>query len=680
MVSKLNKRLSQLSQNSEELVGIIGFLKAFLLSFTFIFIVGLVFSYSPDDVYPSPEAEAADSRARLLEFSIFGSFLSDNFRNLHPELFEDAEDSEESNKSESGFPDMNNIGNYVMSFFTGSFLKIFSLPFLFWPMWLLACFAGYSTLKKLVSKPIGSGLLDVLGIPNKPFYSGIYAPLRPNGSISCTDLSSPGLACPPLTEPQRAHSHDLARILRRYKAFNQTNLELVRVVLAHEDFPSTVPFEKSVDDIPTEDEDNEGTFVSNKDGTLLESTLMGLPAILAAHLELKQLFKTGAFDQKGPLPFEAVTAGIELKKSKLKDQKFGMLANTLLGHITPARARAISSLPSTLIATAFLACEAGKALVFERSGTEFSRISLYPHLQARAVLHSVQSYHHEYKGDGKLIVRQAIVCSRRHGDFGRAFLPIGMPIQSRAIRDWLEILYCNREQQAHLAELCELEAHLEEIHINFQNGLLEKLESEKGKLPKFWKGFRHKANVLIPLDSMLEVCFQDIEDKRVDHIMSLMKSSRPLFLSLSISSRLPGFKRQAIEAAKFGEGFGETLEQMKKLKGGEKTVARWRIIRRMLTRYNWLSTRVGDDPVPQEGFVRALVLDRSESQFEPSAIKFEHAVPLRNRRFDELLGANWKKEFYQEEISQSDMKICTTLESYEKVVGENKNRAQEVFS
>ncbi len=191
----------------------------------------------------------------------------------------------------------------------------------------------------------------------------------------------------------------------------------------------------------------------------------------------------------------------------------------------------------------------------------------------------------------------------------------------------------------------------------------------------FWKGQAFKSVVIFPLDSLMELTFANIEKTRLKRIVELMDDTRELQGSLSISARLPGFKRQAMEAAKWKTQIGNILTELKSQKGGERLVEKWMILRRMLTRYNWLSTRIGDDAVPTDGLVEAILIDRTKPE-TPEVIGLDAVAPLRQRRFKELLGENWEREFYQSVIHPRDIKVYINSEEFKRDLAKKMTQAQ----
>jgi hypothetical protein len=291
-------------------------------------------------------------------------------------------------------------------------------------------------------------------------------------------------------------------------------------------------------------------------------------------------------------------------------------------------------------------------------------------------MQSIVPYHTDYTGDQRLTVRQAILCARRHGDFGRAFLPVSMSRHSRALRDWLEILYAHPNRRQDTAALAELDAHLEELSLSFRGELKKRLEEERHRSHgdekiSWWKGIIYKSELLIPLKDLTRIALTGVSQARLARVAHLLHSTRKLQANLSISARLPGFRRQAEEAEKGGERRSEGAEASRE--NVPETDKHWLIIRRMLTRYNWLSTRVGDDAVPSDGLVKGIYAHRLLSG-ALEMVSFDALVPLRQRRFSELLGKEWDRIYYSDAVDQRDLDVFVDAESYLEAL--NAQRAQ----
>jgi len=705
--SVYQKRIDSLKANSSDEVEGIGFFKVFFLSVLLFLILGSFLSEAPDftdnnsqtdneeydeDYEPLWEDLALDrvrARSTWLNYTVIGILFSGIYEGIGESVIDFSTNVEDDDEVE---PMLSPSAwfSYFAQAISGSFLRTLFALLTFWPFWLLSILIGYFLIKKGLTEKPSKSVLGYCGRPGKPFYSGIYGPLKPNNSISGIDYSCPNLVCPEMEKESVALDHSIVAMLKKYRAFNQTNLELTQIILAHKDYPSEVLEERSA-----EEEDNEevDTFVTNESGKLEDSAKEGLKAVLEAHMALAKYHKglknaakkSNSEDSEGSEGKSKRTKHVSFKETSEKMEKLGSnlspLGKILLSTLVPSRGRAIASVPPSLVASCYLALEAGKSLVFDPMEDRFTCASIYPHLQARAVLQSLQSFHSNYKGDGRLIARQAIICSRRHGDFGRAFLPINMPIQSRAIRDWLEILYTPKDRRANKGLLIELDAHIEELNIVMKDNLSKKLEDEADpevdttSNQSLWKGLSYKSVVLFPLNSLLEITFANVEKAKLIRIADLMDETRSLQETLSISARLPGFKRQAMEAAKCKTQIGDILSNLKTQKGGEKLVEKWTILRRMLTRYNWLSTRIGDDAVPPDGLVQTILIDRFNAK-NPEVIGLDAVVPMRHRRFKELLGDSWEKDFFQSPIHPRDVEICIEPKEFEPKLSKKMIQAQ----
>jgi len=589
-------------------------------------------------------------RSNWLAYSGFGLVFSGIYRALGDALlWNEPKETETELEDESFDFSFSGTITWFTNWLSTSFMKCLFAALLTCPMWLLAAWLARRKVSRETKVGKSSSILGYCGKPGGPFYSGIYGPLKPNRSVSGTDYSCPGLACPALSSEEDAENHQLISLLKKFKALNQTNLDLVRVILAHKNYPAEVLEERSAEE---EDAEEIGAFVSSAEFNLEQSSIEGLQAVLIAHSKIKSVQNQLSDEDspKKPISFEKYSSSIS---QLISDDS--SLIKSLANCLSPTKAKALASTPPTVVATAYLATEAGKALVYEPMEDLFSRISVFPHLQARAVLQSLQSYHSNYKGDGRMIIRQSILCSRRHGDFGRAFLPVSMPIQARGLRDWLEILYTPKSDRDGRAELVALDSHLEALH----NNLRDRLSKSESSSENLLEGVPYKSVVLVPLEKLIDFNFENIEKALLSRIVELLDHTRELQENLSISARLPGFKRQAIEAAKCKSQVGEILEELKARKGGEKLIEKWTILRRTLTRYNWLSTRVGDEGVPEDGLIQAKIAG------EP----YNALVPLRQRRFDEVLGNNWESEYFPNSINPRDVRVFNTLAEFKKVSG-----------
>lgn len=535
-------------------------------------------------------------------------------------------------------------------------LRFWLIIIAFIPLWSIFGLLGYYAFRnKFYQLNKTDSLLGVCDRGNGPFYSGIYGPLRPNNSFGATDYACPGLACPAMENLNTALSCELATILKDHGALNKTNTDLVRIILKHGDFPSLLADETAWEEQEIglkgeihEEKKSENGFLSNSTGQVKESALIGLSAILEA--KRKITIYVDSLEKKG-IKSEALDknyAGHLNNLAKLT-ASCSPLSKLLIFSLTPTRLWAFGKTPVEMVATAYLSTEAGKCLVYKRSKENFIKISNFPHLQARATLHSVASYTIEYNGDQRLTMRQAIISSRRHGDFGRAFLPIKMPLESKAIRDLLEILYADPDKRVDSANLVELDANIDEIGFNWKTNFANSTRAyfQYAGTEGFdnSRGLPFKSVVLMPVQKVIQLAIEGIHPKRLERVSELLKLTRKSQTKISFSARLPGFKRQALEADDTADESGIIFEKLFTKEVSVPLTDQWKIVRRMLTKFNWMSTRVGDDSIPIAGVVQGTISKPTE--FERHNVQdIRGLVPLRHRRFVELFGKQWEANYY----------------------------------
>ncbi len=704
MGSNFRKRLSRLQEQVDETkIGQIGFLKAFAISFGVFLVLGIILPSSSVDLRGSAAKETdpnirwieetsdrIEERVRFLEAVPLGGAGADLYLSFARGVIETLVDrpTRVNQQNEEEIFSLNDTFSSLKRSTASAALRIGFILFSFWGLWLIGAIAGAVGMWFML-KPNYTN--DVLGVCHRTgkgsFYSGIFGPFHANNSVSGTDFSCPGLACPKMEDRKIAFRHNLVKTLRDHRALNETNLSLVQVILAYKDFPSVVEDEageaESQEQNPASNDlkaELPGGFVAKVDVPLEQCALEGLGAVLQAHEAIVR-FAARKQQQQSSEKNKQAQFGAERKLLMEEAASLTPLARTLILALTPAKRNAIAQLPTAAVASAYLAIEAGKSLVYKRVSGGFSQISRFPHLQARAVLQSVVGYHRDYNGDLRLCIRQAVICSRRHGDFGRVFIPNRMPLSSRALRDWLEILIEPRDRRIEAADLTELDAHLAEVHQQWRHELVAKLQGEAERLKAansesqhypLSNGIVYKSVVLMPLKQLIEESLRDFGDDRLKRIAELIESTREQYRKLRVSARLPGYSRQSVDLEK------DEADMIAKAEKSAEShlLSRWIVVRRMLMQYNWLSTRVGDHAVPVNGLVQGLVILRSQNEKHPEVLGLDALVPLRQRRFRDLFGAEWERQFYLRSPDADDIELFVDEQTFNTMLRTRIQQAQ----
>lgn len=571
----------------------------------------------------------------------------------------------------------------VSKFVVEALLNLGFVFIAFWPIWgASACLAVLAMM--LIAKKQRRRALDILGACHNritSFYSGFYVPLNPNHKISGTDFSCMSMATPRLATRSPALAHKLTATLKEFEALNETNLSLVRIILAYKDYPGIVDSENGAE---TSNDSFRGlslgsrfhspanTFVNNE-LTLETAACDSLNSALTAQRFFRRFFSSSSLATQ-PTTYSSFSEFLAKEGGKL-----GSTALSLVKLATIKRAHAISKLHPAIVASAVLALEAGKSMTFERAGIKFTPISRFPNLQARAVIQSIESYHKEYSGDVRLVIRQAILCARRHGDLFRTFVPVSMPIPSRALRDQLEFLYAKPSGRSELGEFIELHAYLEEIYSSWRDNFIPSIckntgegQENNSKFATF--GLIYKSVVLVPLAKIVEALSPSLEDEvvesRVSQLISNTKHIRGVYAS---SSRLPGFGNKVVQLQESKIDHSAELESW----GPEVNKQRWLIAKEFLTKYNWLSTRIGDNAVPENGIVYALNI-HSTLNGGQTVEGLSSVVPLRQRRFKEIFGPQWEKMLFPNSSETHRVEVHLNPTDYqmslEKKLGQEKVR------
>ncbi len=505
-------------------------------------------------------------------------------------------------------------------FFSGS-LEFCSYLLVFWA---LIFTIGYYNWDLFFKK---KNCFDLLGLCKRPkvlFYSGFYAKLKANNSLSATETACPGLACPQMTNAQIALNDRLSKILKSFSALNQINIDLVRVILAYQDYPSSIKKTQNITENLIIEETN-----------IKEKTTLCIESLLNAHKNLNALFAS----QKNDLD--------NFKKDNLYQNSLNKLcskvdpyAANLLKALSFNKAFELAQLPATAVATAYLACEAGKSLLFKKDDRIFHQISQFPQLQARAVLQSLESYFESYSGDSRLIIRQAILCAQRENT-GILLLPENMPLSSQALRDLLEILYADLEDQQEISAAIELENLLLELYQNWlfsYESLLQKKENKNFRL-----GINYKSFILYPLKEMINLAFSNIDQNKFDRIKNLLKLE-----NFSDSTRVSELKLPSDLSAEIQQ--------------------KWLILRKALQKNNCLSGRIGENIVPVNSLIYSLVFLANEDGKEINIYGLENLVPLRKHKIEDSIAASILAEGLGKAVADQNIRIYLDKNKYKQAL------------
>lgn len=674
MAIQYQKELAQLKTSAEtDLTGIIPFSRFFWWGALFLIFSSLIASTPRDEKDNLLHWSAAvdyqvQQRSEFLEgLPILGAALSSFYYSVSSQVVSVliSKENYEAEPGEVGWSRIDSWLKLTARWLADSLIFLLFLAIVCIPFWVVFSLVGFFYTRSSLRSSYDFDILGICDRKVSPFYSGIHATLKDNGGPSGIELSVPGLACPPMCSEEESKSLASYQLVERNlsdSSIRQVLNDLLRIIGASRDYPGYIPPETPSDDDfmvrgvannPSDEEISAEEPLPSSLFTVEQSARRGVSAVIGAYEFLRRVVAP-ACSPAGEIKDQEYYKLLAEHEARMSD-----LERVLVHALTPQRACALLQIPLHSCVLSLLALEAGKSLLFKKQDGAFVQISRYPHIQARAVLNSLKTFHQLVLADERFVIRRAVLCSRRHGDFGRALIPLGTPSSIRALRDWLEVSQSGEGEEFKSGTLVRFDAEMEEIALSFTSALKEiiaqavKAARESTSLslagaqpvPRAVIGFSHGGVILFPLHKLLELSLGAVSQERFALIKQLMDEIRSHKLQPPVTTRLPGLSKQWEQIKKEMPLDNGSSSLLSKQENGSDLLLRWSMVRQALVRSNWLSTRIGDDAVPDDGLVQAIVyqvnrLGHSDGDASKQQIAgaFSALVPLRRRRFRELSG------------------------------------------
>jgi hypothetical protein len=473
---------------------------------------------------------------------------------------------------------------------------------------------------------------DILGQTGngRLFYSGARGGLDNLDSSGAPDVLVRGLACPDYASRAETLASSIWKTLHAWGATNATNEALTAIILKHGDTASYIP--------------------RLEDEALYERTFRGsslsehVPHILNAALELRASYATGEVIR---CPDGALSPS---SLSGATSETYAQALKAALHQVLSPQVRElIGERPAHEVATLVLGLESGKILAHSFEGGKWFRRSNFPHLSARAVLHSVVAYPQEYGFDARQRIRRALVYASRTSSFAPVRMPIGMTDDIWALRQWAEVLLAAPHELADAVDEIELVGLVRAAHGKFEREVLPKAISFVPDLTT--TSFATMSDLFfLPVHSIVSLLRKTVNQQDLARIAHL-------------SSIVGVRQRQRIERAQSSEeGAGTTLiydRVFAPITDGEIThlaklhalepadIQEWSSLRNILASFGWLARRVGDYTVPESSIIFSVF--KAPTNY-PGAnalnlIGKSGLVPLRGSKFREVWGNDWDRRF-----------------------------------
>lgn len=473
---------------------------------------------------------------------------------------------------------------------------------------------------------------DVLGQTGngRVFYSGVRAGLDKLTDDGIPDTQIIGLACLESASDVEVQNSTLWAILTEFDAANATNKALAGIILKHSDWQPYVP-------LAEEEQLYEEFFAGS---TLAENAA----CLVRATLTLHALYAAGAI---GKPPSEAA-APTTLQKLT-SDEYATLLKRSLHQVLTNDLRQAIGQLSPATIATTVLSYEAAKALAFSFEGGRWIKRSSFPHLSARAVLHSVPAYADDYDYASRQLIRRGLIYASRQSPFAPVRLPVDLSLDAFGLRQWVELFAACPHQLESVADEVELVGVVRHAHEKWTRNFLDSAVALTPEIAR--SSYAAPSNLLfVPMTKVLGILRQSIDPPQLRRLEQLVQivSTRQKLESLAAQSN----ENDTLDVSHV-EKFSVPLTHDERDSIGAihnlspDDLRDWSAMRVILNSYGWLARRVGDYSVPDSSIIFAILKCEPDS---PDAndlglVGKSGMVPFRGTRLQERWGRSWASRF-----------------------------------
>lgn len=510
---------------------------------------------------------------------------------------------------------------------------------------------------------------DLLGLTGngRLFYSGARVDLSTVTPLGAPDLLIPGLACPTGEAAPVVRNSELGRCLDELGALNDTTLSLAGIVLKRGGDPAYV----------ADVEEEESLRRMFPGATLLEQTKCNLRAALELHGFYRRCMARAEEEPITEDPPDILVATADVLDAS---GYAALLRGALHRVLTPRMRLDLARLSPYDIAVLVLGLESGKVMVHVKEGGRWIRRSRFPQLCARAFVHSIPSFGKEFDFAARQHIRRAFVYGSRKSDFAPVRFPLDFAPESRAARQWVEILMAVPHQLAAVADEVELLALVTEGYQRWHHLFFE---GEGGfDSDQFGGSFATHGNMfLMPLAKVLPILRRAVEPEaraRMETLMASVSNKQRLFAMANDlgddggdKGAVPAYERVMAPLAH------AEMKTLADVHGFSLDDARdWSALRLVLNTFGWLARRVGDSTVPESSVVLTVL---NLGVGAPGAnglglLGVGGLVPIRASHVEEMWGRGWRNRLTLVE----QVRMAENRDEYEKLLRGIDEREEEL--
>ncbi len=481
------------------------------------------------------------------------------------------------------------------------------------------------------------------------FYSGVRASLDTLTAEGAPDVQVRGFACPQMASPAEAKASSLCRVLSQFGAYNRTNEVLTQILVKNGDIAAYVS--------------------AAGDEELLSKAFAGeglasnAALIVQAALALHARYATGDFGE------DVKDGSVQSSTQQLGTAEYAALIQKALHHVlTPASRRVIAALPAPEIATLVLAFESGKVLAHSFEGGKWVRRSNFPHLSARAVLHSITEYPQDYDFYSRTRIRGGLIYAARKSAFSPVRMPIDMGSEAWALRQWAEVLLACPHELASVAREVELVGMVREVHQEW----CKRFFDQGGEVARRFSraGFTTPTNLLfLPVAEIVATMRQFVDRATIERmhlLLTWVSAQQTLEQGRNSDSESGPTLQLSFDRIEAMPPDSEIAQLASIHQIDQESLRDWLALRIILSAYGWIASRVGDYSVPHTSIIFAVF--RSSTPLEGinplGLLGRPGMVPLRGSKLTERWGNNWSSRFtYVDKATMGE-----TLEDYGKLL------------
>ena len=513
--------------------------------------------------------------------------------------------------------------SFIPGILRGVFIVIAS-----WRLWLFAIIAAFIWSRFSLKEYTGKDLLGQTG-NGRLFYSGINVGLKQRHSDGTPSKSVIGLACPRQVSEKEVKASNFYRVLNRWKAVNDTTMALAGVILAQGSSPAFV----------VKKEDTKKLKNLYQDEGLIQHASL----ILDQALMLSKKYSDGQ-DIDKDFPGDPKPDNSSYTPSDYA-QNLGYMMHRVL---TPNLRKSISNLKPSIIAACILGYEAGKSLAFAYEGGEWVKKSNFPQLSARAVIQSLPSYGEDFDLYERQTIRRALIYGARRSSFGPVRFPEDLSLESRALRQWIELCMASPVDLAEVTDEVELFGLVCQGYGRWLEEFYKDISLDTGQ-----EIFATKTNLLfVPVGRIIRQAAKALNMRTIARLDSLVQKlstkQREYEKKLANTSEEEGLEAIPVYDRITAPLSKEEIANLAKMHDASaKDLRLWSAVRIILNSYGWLSRRVGDYSVPEHSVIFAVLRTGSDAPGanEHGLIGKGAMVPLRGYKLEYKFGRAWQSRF-----------------------------------